>query len=112
MPFFVLRLDNVCTDKIRALKWTLAQSPNGTPLCCGQAIWTPNLSQDIRVYWICDAYATAARIQKIRSLEGVKAFDELEEITVTIYDPSWRYENNYIDQIFLPAVEKYGLGML
>lgn len=107
MPFFILRIDNVCTDKIRALKFTLAQSPNGSPLSCGQAIWTPNLSQNIRVYWMDHAYATSTRIQEIRSLEGVKAFDELKEITMTIYDPSWRYERNYIDQTFLPVVETY-----
>lgn len=105
MPFFILRIDNVCTDKIRTLKFTLAQSPNGTPLSSAQAIWTPNLSQNIRAYWM--EYATSSRIEEIRSLEGVKSFDELKEITATIYDASWRYESNYIDQIFLPVVERY-----
>jgi hypothetical protein len=104
MPFFVLRIDNVCTEKVRMLKWILAQSPNGTPLCCGQAIWTPSLGENIRIYWIDDKFVTARRIQKIRSLQGVNAFEELSGVRVTIYDPSWRYENDYINKIFLPIV--------
>lgn len=102
MPFFLLKLST--SDE--SLKYELNASPNGTPLCCGQAIRSPNLNNAIRVYWLEDIFATQERLDRINSLEGVESFTLISNVTITIHDPEWKYDNDFIDSLFLPIISK------
>lgn len=101
MPFILLRGHFSPT-----LDFMLAQSPNGTPLAFAQAIWTRQLRELrhlLRLYWMEDGLATPDRIQL---LEGVDTCEVLEQVPVTINDPQWQFNDDYIDSIFLPLVLK------
>ena len=102
MPFFVLRLNNN-PNCANALKHSLEHSPNGTPLCCAQAIHTPRLSNDTLVYWLNDEHATLERIDKVRLLDGVEMFEELN-LSTSIYDPDWKWEDDYIESKIIPIL--------
>jgi len=78
MPYYIIKLSND-NEKTKQLKFALAQSPNGTPLCCGQGISSPSLSDNIRIYWLEEKYATLNRIESIQKLEGVISIEELNE---------------------------------
>ena len=99
MPFFVLKLESNKKEVV-SLEQALAQSPNGTPLCCAQPIWAPVFSSNTRIYWLDNEHATPPRITKIRALDGVRSFDELLQVTRNIDDPEWSYDNDYIENLF------------
>ena len=102
MPFFVLRLCPLHEEN-EDLIWSLAQSPNGTPLCCAQPIWTRNMSGLMRLYWLNDKDITSKRLREISSMSGVERFDRLE-VSWSIHDSDWIYEDDFIDQRFLPIL--------
>ena len=85
------------------LVWSLAQSPNGTPLCCAQPVWTRNLSGLRRLYWLDDQDVTSRRIQEILSMSGVESFTKLV-VPLSIYDTDWIYEDDFTDGRFLSVI--------
>lgn len=104
MPFYLLTLDESDLEKMKHLSFLLLQSPNGTPLCGAQAIKTPNLLGALRIYWLDNDFATPYRIEQICLLDGVKSFRKLSEISVSIYDSEWLWNDNYIDNVFAKYV--------
>ena len=103
MPFYLLTLDEYDTEE---LSFVLSQSPNGTPLCGAQAIRTPKLLGSLRIYWLEDEFATPDRIEKIGLLNGVKECRKLGEISESIYDGEWLWEDNYIQHVFANVMDE------
>jgi hypothetical protein len=101
MPFFVLEFNKKECQVVENLKHTLAHSPNGTPLCCGNIIYTTDKTW---VYWFDSELTTAERLNSIRSLEGVATFYELPNVITSIYDPCWVWETDYIYSALQPHV--------
>lgn len=106
MPFFLLTLFPNESKEVQDLQYVLAQTPNGTPLCCATRILSEKLKGTSRIYWLDDKYATHSRIEMIKSLPGVEKFRELSEISVTINDPDWKYNDNFIDELFSDIISR------
>jgi hypothetical protein len=94
MPFYILKF-KIHSEEADALKDILAHSPNGTPLCCAQAILTATLCDDTRVYWIDNKYASPERTVEVKSLQGVETFKEL---------PYWTYDDHYTESVLETAL--------
>jgi hypothetical protein len=105
MSFYALAF-SCDLDKQSSLKYTLSQSPNGTPLCSSNIvhIHTSALTKNTWIYWIDNGYDTPERIKSIRSLDGVAKFYGLDGVPVSIYDSSWTWEDDYINKILLPYI--------
>ena len=100
MPFFLLKLFPIELQEVQDLQYALAQTPNGTPLCCATPILSQKLLGRLRIYWMENEYATHSRVEMIKSLAGVEMFTELSDIPVTINDPDWKWDNHFIDELF------------
>lgn len=101
MPFFLLTFNHV-QDDVCALKFLLQQSPNGTFLCSAQSIRSRAISDTFRIYW----WDTVPQnIEDIKLMKGVQSFKEMD-VSGTIYDSDWKYEDEFINQLFLPLLKK------
>lgn len=108
MPFFLLTLDeNVQTQDRDAMNFLLDQTPNGTLLSSAQPIQTRAFRafQTFRIYWLDANIATPQHIQDIKSMQPgvVKDFEEID-VSVTLHDPEWKFEDDYINQLFHPLL--------
>ena len=106
MPFYLLTMNEYDTEEMKNLSFILLQSPNGTPLCGAQAIRTPKLLGALRIYWLDDEFATPHHTEKVCLLHGVKEFRKLVEISESIYDSEWVWEDNYIHQVFANVINE------
>lgn len=102
MPFFVLQL-NEDSDE---LKSTLLGFPNGTLLDTMCAIRTDSLMGYLRVYWLEPHQVTLESIDRVRALVGVDNFQEILDISISIHDKEWKWNDIYINDKFKQIINK------
>jgi hypothetical protein len=102
MPFFLLTFNHV-QDDVRALKYLLQQSPNGTLLCSAQSIRSRAINDNFRIYW----WDTAPQnIEDIKLMKGVQSFKEMD-VSCTIHDSDWKYEDEFIRIKLMKGVQSF-----
>ena len=102
MSFFLLKIDPNYKQKSDLFNM-LGHTPNGNVLGGSRNISSPSLHGCNRVYWLDVWSITEININHVRSINGILSFEKLD-VPVTIYDSAWRYEDDYIDRLFLPYV--------
>ena len=105
MSFFLLKIDPNYVH-LSELLFMLGSTPNGNVLGSSRAIFSPSLKGFTRIYWIDEWSITEHNINLVREFGGVTCFEKVDGIPVTIYDPEWRYEDDYIENLFLPIINK------
>lgn len=100
MPFYLLLFQLKNCDSVENLKFTLAGCPNGTPLSVAKLILSWKFNNQLCIYWLDDEFVSPERTEQVKAMEGVHDFQELSEITTTIYHPEWKYEDLFIENIF------------
>lgn len=91
MTFFLLKCNNEYINN------TLLHIPNGTPLTIAQLIYC---SYDFCIYWFDAEYITNERIEKIKNMDEIEYFEEIQGITISIYDNNWQWNDTYIKKLF------------
>ena len=104
MSFFILKINpDLDEEYLGMLNHMLASSPTGIPLDLGQHIYSTSLYELNPlwcVYWLDSEHITDYNIRLIKHTKGIDDFVEITDLTITIYDPEWSFDDEYVDSIF------------
>jgi hypothetical protein len=103
--FYLIQFDNIESEETKQLQFELRGYPNGTILSYSININVSILPTDKWIVWIdkdiIDKYNE--QYTYFSKIKGIKCFIELD-ITKSIYDMEWVWDDDYINNIFAYCV--------
>jgi|MesohylFT_1024984.scaffolds.fasta_scaffold254239_1 hypothetical protein len=103
--FYLIQFDNIESEETKQLQFELRGYPNGTILSYAKNINVSILPTDKWIVWIdkdiIDKYNE--QYTYFSKIKGIKCFIELD-ITKSIYDMEWVWDDDYINNIFAYCV--------
>jgi hypothetical protein len=99
--FYLIHFDNIESEETKQLQFDLSGYPNGTILTYATHINMSILPTDKWIVWIDKNIIDKYNKQYINfsNIKGVKRFIELD-VTNSIHDTDWVWNNDYINNIF------------
>ena len=99
--FYLIEFDNIKSIETRRLQDNLSGYPNGTILSCSTHIRVSNLPTDKWIVWIDKDNVPdySKQVEQFLQIKGIKSFTQLD-IQQSPNDIGWRWDDNYIDNIF------------
>jgi hypothetical protein len=99
--FYLIEFNNIESEETKQLQLELRGYPNGTILSYAINIKVPILSRDKWIVWIDKDIVNKydEQYKNFSKINGIKYFIELD-ITKSIYDIDWSWDDNYIIDIF------------
>ena len=100
--FYLLQFDNIESEETQKLKNALSDFPNGTILSYAVNMKVSILPKDKWIVWIDKdgVYEYSKQYEDFLKIPGIKSFIELVEITKTVRDSDWEWNDDYINNIF------------
>jgi len=98
----MIDFNNIESEKTKQLQFELHGYPNGTILSYAINIRVSILTNDKWIVWIDKDIVNKydEQYKEFSKRNGVKSFIELD-ITKSIYDIDWSWNDNYINNIFV-----------
>ncbi len=98
--FYIITFDDVESAYVKQLMIDLENTPNGTIFYFAQRIKYENLPTDKWIIWVNnDVEDQEDKINKLSNLPGIKNVSKLN-ITKTVYDADWDWDDTYINNFF------------
>jgi len=103
--FYLIQFDNIESEETKQLQFELRGYPNGTILSYAKNINVSILPTDKWIVWIDKdiIYKYNEQYTYFSKIKGIKCFIELD-ITKSIYDIEWVWDDDYINNIFAYCV--------
>jgi hypothetical protein len=98
--FYIITFDDVESSYVKQLMLDLENYPNGTIFSYAQRIKYENLPKDKWIIWINnDIIEQEEGVTKLSNLAGIISVSKLN-ITKTVYDADWNWDDSYINNFF------------
>jgi hypothetical protein len=103
--FYLIQFDNIESEETKQLQFELRGYPNGTILSYAKNINVSILPTDKWIVWIDKdiIHKYNEQYTYFSKIKGIKCFIELD-ITKSIYDIEWVWDDDYINNIFAYCV--------
>ncbi len=100
--FYIYQYNDIENEKTKKLIYNITLNKQKTIIILSQNIRMSILPKDKRVIWIDDENIIKYKdlYNDFINIKGIKMFKKLDEITVSIYNKEWIWNDEYICDIF------------
>ena len=100
--FYIYQYDDIENEETKKLIYNITLNKQKTIIILSQNIRMSILSKDKRVVWLDDENIIKYKdlYNDFINIRRIKMFKKLDEITVSIYDEEWIWNDEYICEIF------------